>query len=94
MGRSTGRSMAISTCSWVLVLRGGMSRASARRVSTGFGIAGNYRVPTLSFFIVIRSFFDLFFSNLRLFSINPDTVKGKTVEIRQVFGSYLLLVQA
>ena len=38
--------MAISTCSWVLVLRGRMSRASARRVSTGFGIAGNYRVPT------------------------------------------------
>ena len=30
----------------MLVLRGRMSRASARRVSTGFGIAGNYRVPT------------------------------------------------
>ena len=53
---------------------------------------------TLSYFFAFDPyfvpFFDLFRLKPRLLSINPDTVKGKTVEIRQVFGSYLLLVQA
>ena len=56
------------------------------------------RDETLSYFFaflpVSSTFFDLFRLKPRLLSINPGTVKGKTVEIRQVFGSYLLLVQA